>query len=168
MSARAVEFITIQLFALRFTDFYVADPSLSSSTSCRSIGFGSTSYLLFKFKSLYCSLSLCPFSLSSRIYSALPLPLSPCSMLHPHSRVPSFSWTHNQLVFKCVTFPNHMRRTTTIAALGGLPSHFRGCFHPRPSTTTSSRELLDFPPLLHPIPPQLSSEPLRPVFCSGT
>ena len=41
MFSRAVEFINIQLFGLRFTDSYVADPSLSCSTNCCSVGLGS-------------------------------------------------------------------------------------------------------------------------------
>ena len=87
----------------------------------------------------------------------------PCTSWYCLSRVPS----DPQPTRVQVSHLSHMSLTTTIAALG-LPSHFRACFHPRPSTTRPSRELLDLPPLLHPVPPQLSSEPLRPVFCSGT
>ena len=48
-----------QLFALRFTDSYVADPSLSTSTNCCSIGLGSVSHDLCNVKSLPSFLSLC-------------------------------------------------------------------------------------------------------------
>ena len=46
MSARHVKCITIQLFALRFTDSYVDDTSLTSSTKCFSFGMASMSYNL--------------------------------------------------------------------------------------------------------------------------
>ena len=74
MSARPVELTSIPLSARRFTDSYVADPSLSSSTNCCSSGLGSTSYSLCYFKSLSYFLSLCSSyfrTSSSRIWIAL-------------------------------------------------------------------------------------------------